>query len=231
MTQEIDPDVRRLPVYLLLDCSASMTGPPIEAVKEGVKMLIRDLAMEPYAKGMVWISLITFSTTAEQIIPLTEITRISEVNIEASGTTSLGAALKLLCDCIDRDVRSRTEEQRGDYKPVAFLLTDGHPTDDIGPGTQEVKKRRFASFVACAAGQHANANLLKTISETVMMLQDATPGCLREFIKWVTDSIMIKSRSVGVSGAIEEPVIPENAEWVDSEIDAPDLQAGQSMCS
>ena len=29
--------VRRLPVYLLLDCSGSMVGEPIEAVKQGVK--------------------------------------------------------------------------------------------------------------------------------------------------------------------------------------------------
>ena len=31
--------VRRLPVYLLLDCSGSMTGEPIESVRQGIKML------------------------------------------------------------------------------------------------------------------------------------------------------------------------------------------------
>ena len=29
--------IRRLPVYLLLDCSGSMSGEPIEAVKQGIK--------------------------------------------------------------------------------------------------------------------------------------------------------------------------------------------------
>ena len=31
---------RRLPVYLLLDCSGSMMGEPIEAVKQGIKVLV-----------------------------------------------------------------------------------------------------------------------------------------------------------------------------------------------
>ena len=32
--------MRRLPVYLLLDCSGSMYGEPIEAVKNGVQVLV-----------------------------------------------------------------------------------------------------------------------------------------------------------------------------------------------
>ena len=35
--------VRRLPVYLLLDCSGSMTGEPIESVRQGIKMLVNEL--------------------------------------------------------------------------------------------------------------------------------------------------------------------------------------------
>ena len=35
--------IRRLPVYLLLDCSGSMSGEPIEAVKQGIKALLSEL--------------------------------------------------------------------------------------------------------------------------------------------------------------------------------------------
>lgn len=35
--------IRRLPVYLLLDCSGSMMGEPIEAVRQGVKALLSEL--------------------------------------------------------------------------------------------------------------------------------------------------------------------------------------------
>ena len=34
---------RRLPVYLLLDCSGSMGGEPIEAVRAGTRSLVMDL--------------------------------------------------------------------------------------------------------------------------------------------------------------------------------------------
>ena len=40
---------RRLPVYLLLDCSGSMMGDPIEAVRQGVKALLLDLKGDPQA--------------------------------------------------------------------------------------------------------------------------------------------------------------------------------------
>ena len=33
--------IRRLPVYLLLDCSGSMHGERIEAVKQGIKSLVK----------------------------------------------------------------------------------------------------------------------------------------------------------------------------------------------
>ena len=34
---------RRLPVYLVLDCSGSMAGEPIEACRQGVKALLAEL--------------------------------------------------------------------------------------------------------------------------------------------------------------------------------------------
>ena len=55
---------RRLPVYLLLDCSGSMVGEPIEAVKNGVKHLLEELKGSPQALETAYISVITFDSTA-----------------------------------------------------------------------------------------------------------------------------------------------------------------------
>lgn len=218
MTSHIDPELRRLPVYLVLDCSASMSGPPIEAVKEGVKILLRDLSREPWSQGMVWISIITFSNTAEQIIPLTEITRITEVNLVASGMTALGLALNKLVECLDKDIRKRSPEQRGDYKPVIYLLTDGHPTDSgWEQAAQALRQRSIESFVACAAGTDADESTLMKVTETVIRLQDTSPESLRAFIRWVSQSVLVKSRSAGLSQAKEEePALFEGAEFIDN---------------
>lgn len=48
--------MRRLPVYLVIDTSGSMTGEPIEAVKNGIQMLISTLRQDPYALETAYIS-------------------------------------------------------------------------------------------------------------------------------------------------------------------------------
>ncbi|MBQ4310052.1 MAG: VWA domain-containing protein, partial [Oscillospiraceae bacterium] len=56
--------IRRLPVYLLLDTSGSMTGDPIEAVRQGVKALVSELRGDPQALETAYLSVITFASTA-----------------------------------------------------------------------------------------------------------------------------------------------------------------------
>lgn len=52
------------------------------------------------------------------------------VDIKASGVTALGEALKLVSNKIDTEVEKTTTEQKGDWKPLVFIMTDGIPTDD-----------------------------------------------------------------------------------------------------
>jgi len=42
-------NVRRLPIYILIDCSGSMCGEPIEACRQGLKALLADLRSDPQA--------------------------------------------------------------------------------------------------------------------------------------------------------------------------------------
>ena len=43
--------MRRLPVYLLVDTSGSMHGEAIEAVRNGLQVLVSALRQDPYAFG------------------------------------------------------------------------------------------------------------------------------------------------------------------------------------
>ena len=188
--------MRRLPVYLLLDTSGSMTGDPIEAVKSGLQMLIASLRQDPYALETAYISVITFSSDAKQIVPLTELSQFQAPNIEAAGTTAMGESLALLADCVQREVKKGTADQKGDWKPVVFMLSDGSPTDDLEKGIVALRTIRTGAFVCCAAGQSADTTALKKIYEIVVNLDTADSTSIKTFFKWVSSSISVSSQKV-----------------------------------
>ena len=188
--------MRRLPVYLLLDCSGSMYGEPIEAVKNGVQVLVSILRQDPYALETAYLSIITFDSNAKQVTPLTELSAFQQPNIEANGCTALGEALSLLATKVDQEVTKTTPEQKGDWKPLVFIMTDGVPTDDINKGLAEFKKRKFGMVVACAAGQGADTNILKQITECVVQLDTADSATIKSFFKWVSASVSAGSMKV-----------------------------------
>jgi uncharacterized protein YegL len=187
---------RRLPVYLVLDTSGSMTGEPIAAVETGVQTLVSALRQDPYALETAYLSVITFDSSAKQIVPLTELTAFQMPSISANGLTSLGDALKLLANKIDTEVAKTTAEVRGDWKPLVFLMTDGGPTDDWQKGLAEFRRQRTGIVVACAAGQAADTNVLKQITECVVQLDTTDSSTIKAFFKWVSDSIKTGSQKV-----------------------------------
>ena len=81
--------MRRLPVYLVLDVSGSMSGEPIEAVRNGLQVLLSSLRQNPYALETAYLSVITFESTAKQVTPLTELASFQIPSISAGGGTSI----------------------------------------------------------------------------------------------------------------------------------------------
>jgi len=177
-----------------------MGGEPIEAVKNGVQIMISSLRSNPQAQETAYISVITFDSVANQIIPLTDLGSFQMRDIQATGGTSLGEALKLLSTCIDNEVTKTTPETKGDWKPLVFIMTDGMPTDSWQNGLAEFKKRKTGIVVACAAGSRADTNVLKQITENVVELATADSQSIAKFFAWVTASIGVSSTKVEDSG-------------------------------
>ena len=206
----LDASMRRLPVYLVLDCSGSMTGEPIEAVRQGMKTLLGELKSDPQALETVWMSVITFDSAAHQVMPLTELVMVKEPTFEARGTTALGAALRMLLDNITSEVRKTTPTQKGDWKPLIFLMTDGAPTDAWESAADEIKNKKPGNFIACAAGAGADETTLKRITNIVVKLHDLQPEALKQFFQWVSASVSTTSTGVANRGeaAIALPAPP-----------------------
>lgn len=188
--------MRRLPVYLLVDTSGSMHGEAIEAVRNGLQVLVSALRQDPYALETAYLSVIAFNSEARQLTPLTELMSFQVPDIQAGGTTALGGALSLLADCIEREVVKGNVETKGDWKPVIFLLSDGSPTDNLQSGIEALKRVKTGTFVACAAGSAADSNTLKQITETVVSLDTADATSIKSFFKWVSSSISVSSQKI-----------------------------------
>lgn len=192
--------MRRLPVYLLLDTSGSMTGEPIEAVKNGVQMMMHSLRQNPQAIETAFLSIITFDSDARQVVPLTDLASFQMPDIQASGLTSLGSALSLLADKMETEINKTTLEQKGDWKPMTFIMTDGIPTDDWQQGFNKLKSTNNGIIVGCAAGSGADDAILSQITESVVRLDSADSESISKFFQWVTASISTSSTKVEESG-------------------------------
>lgn len=200
--------MRRLPVYLVLDVSGSMSGEPIEAVRNGMQVLVSTLRSDPYALETAWLSVILFDGSARQATPLTELMAFQIPDIQAGSTTALGEALKTTRACIEREVQTTTATSKGDWKPLVFLMTDGQPTDDWRKGLDEFRKIKTGMVIACAAGPNADTSVLKQITEIVVSLDTADSSTIGAFFKWVSASVSTSSKKVDLkksdSGSLDE---------------------------
>jgi uncharacterized protein YegL len=204
--------MRRLPVYLLLDTSGGMFGEPIQALNNALSGLISTLRTDPMALDTVWVSIITFNRIAEELIPLTEIGsfQLPEITCPQSGPRHTGRALKLLYENATRDIIKGNENKKGDWKPLLFLFTKGAPNDkvDFINAIPLIKSINFGAIVSCAAGYLKDEDLLKQLSEYVVHLDSADTHTIKQFFKWVSDTIEQGNKSQGTGETVPLPPPP-----------------------
>lgn len=185
--------MRRLPVYLLVDTSGSMRGEPIAAANNGLQAMIATLKQDPFALESVCISIITFDRDVNEVLPLTELEVLQAPNLVTpeSGPTLMGKALEVLMQKIDHDIIKNRPDQKGDWRPLLFIITDGKPSDKAvyKEMVEKIKNYKFAAIVACAAGQDAQTEPLKQLTDRVYSLATMDGASFVQFFKWVSQSI------------------------------------------
>lgn len=195
--------IRRLPVYLLIDCSESMAGPAIEAVSRGVNALVTELRGNPLALETAFLSVITFSREAKQAVPLTELLNFQPPKFLVRTGTALGAALRLLMQCLKADIVKTTPTTKGDYRPLVFLLTDGQPTDDWESAANDVRlanNPKIANIYAIGCGPDVDADVLYRITDIVLLMPDLSPEAFRKFFVWLSASVQTASTKLEGAG-------------------------------
>lgn len=210
--------MRRLPVYILLDTSGSMRGEPIHSVNVGLQSMLSALRQDPYALESVYLSVITFDIKAKvylQLTPLDQV-QIPDLDVPNVGATFMGAALELLAQEVQQNVQKSSNDVKGDWRPLLFLMTDGSPSDvyayqQIVP---TIKQLNFATIVACAAGPKAKTESLLQLTDQVVVLDTMDSNSFASFFKWVSASVVAGSSSAGVSDSISLPPPPAEIQLV-----------------
>src|ERR1051325_5484765 len=197
---------RRLPVYLLMDCSESMAGDAFTALTRGLATMVRELRSDPMALETAALSLITFANTAVQQVPLTDVIKFDLHNIPKLklGTgTALGAALTLWEQCKAREVVKSSADRKGDFKPVCFILTDGEPTDAWEKAADRIRSTvcgKQANVIGIGCGPDADLEKLRRVTEAVVVMNKADETSFAKFFKWVSASVSTASQALERSG-------------------------------
>jgi uncharacterized protein YegL len=152
-----------LHVYLLLDTSASMTGAPLESLKQGVSLLHSTLATR--SNRPVNLATISYDSFAMLIRPLQSAKdEFSLPDLVPGGSSCLGAAFRFL---------DRTME--AGERPFLYIFSDGgEPTDDWEEALASIRAR-VERIIGLACGLRADSQALLLFCDEVYTLRDLTP--------------------------------------------------------
>lgn len=124
----VEQDQMVMPFYLICDVSYSMSG-DMPALNDGVDRLRRAIVAEPIVDDVAQICIMTFSNDAKVRMPLAQMSETSVPHLSVEGATNYGSAFRLLAQTISQDSASLKQQGYKVYRPCAFFLTDGEPTD------------------------------------------------------------------------------------------------------
>lgn len=177
---------RRLPIYLLVDVSASMDGEPIQAVGTIIQRLLADLRADPCTLETAWISVITFGDIAKQVVPLTPLDEFRIPKFTIGGGAAFGPALSLLCESREFEVVKATAERKGDWRPIVFSFVNGqNAVGDLDKGINDFKSQKWGKYVFIASGRDVNMAYLKRINaEAIIKLDSIQVGTLAKYFGW-----------------------------------------------
>ncbi|SEL36095.1 Uncharacterized conserved protein YegL, contains vWA domain of TerY type [Ruminococcus sp. YRD2003] len=162
------PELKKLPVILLLDVSGSMSGEKIKALHTATLDMIDSFVQQELKETEIIVSIITFGRSIslhvgdekKPYVPIKQVQKDGISEFTASGGTPIGVTLKLTKDLIEK---KETTPPRS-YRPIVVLVSDGQPTDDWRePMEAFINTGRTASCqrYSVAIGSDADENVLK----------------------------------------------------------------------
>ena len=185
-----------LPFYLVCDESSSMTGNPIDEINKSLPNIHYEIGSNPVVADKTRFCLIGFSTSAQVLLPLADLSAISSMpTFQAGGSTSYGAAFDTLYDTITSDVATLKAEGNQVFRPAVFFLSDGQPTDTWADAYRRVADPHWTlhpNILAFGFGS-VDEQTLQQVATVKAFIANGTMGpehALREFAQSLIRSIV-----------------------------------------
>lgn len=190
------PSAKPLPLVLLLDVSASMSGEKINTLNSAVSKMITNFSQEEKMETEIHVSIITFGGSVNLFLPYTKASGIEWKDMTTKGNTPMGTALEMAKAMIeDKEVTlSRA------YRPTIILVSDGEPTDSWEKPLKDfISEGRSSKCdrMAMAIGSDANTNVLQKFIEGTEnpLFESKDSKSLHEFFRFVTMSTVQRTHS------------------------------------
>lgn len=212
--------MRRLPVYVLLDCSESMIGTGMTGVQTGIETMVRTLQRNPHALETAWLSFITFDSRAELKTPLQPLDEVQVPPLKVRPGTAFGSALLLLGERILQEVRRNQPGLKGDFRPIIVLITDGQPSDDWRPALKSLHQTaQIGNFYAIGAGDDIDFAGLREVTDIVLNLHQTDEQGWAKLFVWISETLSTASRGVaeGDEKSAMLAKLPESIEKVEGD--------------
>jgi uncharacterized protein YegL len=120
---------RIMPMYLVVNTSRSMAGRLVE-IGHVLTALSDELLESPVLGDRVRVSLVTFAENARCVLPLSDLTELTELPALTPGReTRFGPVFQLLGRLTGADSAAHLAAGVSFYRPLVLLVTDGVPTD------------------------------------------------------------------------------------------------------
>lgn len=195
----IDNSDERAPLVLVLDCSGSMAGKPLQMLNDGLKKLEVDLQADPITakRGRVLVIAFGGDDQVELMGEWQDAMDFVAPKLEAAGRTPTGAAVRSALEEIEKQKDELRAAGISYKRPILMLMSDGVPTDEWEAAAAECCAAEAAhkvTVMAIAVGDEAHKDVLGKFSSRGAVRLDGLK--FNELFVWLSRSVRAVSQAV-----------------------------------